>query len=159
MKGWVTNSSSVERSLGAGPESTFENEGGMGKLALSGLGGNPHRISFLSMVSPVSSNLPSPAPGQEQLQPMVFRTSAELLAHITKNWRTNFVTLDLNTLDELTEFMTRPFVLVVSVDAPLLTRYRRSLEWLVTPVCYPRNFLMLFQVQQGPFTGRVHRGT
>ena len=61
---------------------------------------------------------------------MVFRTTAELLSHITKNWRTNFVTLDLRTRDELTELMTRPFVLVVSVDAPLLERYRRSLVWV-----------------------------
>ncbi|EJF66928.1 hypothetical protein DICSQDRAFT_45581 [Dichomitus squalens LYAD-421 SS1] len=68
----------------------------------------------------------------ESEEPMVFRTTAQLLAHITKNWRTNFVTLDLNTLDELTEFMTRPFVLVVSVDAPLLTRYRRSLGQIAT---------------------------
>ncbi len=62
---------------------------------------------------------------------MVFHTTAALLSHVTKNWRTNFVTLDLHTPDELTEFMTRPFILVVSVDAPLLERYRRSLEWLV----------------------------
>lgn len=64
------------------------------------------------------------------MRPMVFRTTAELLSHITKNWRTNFVTLDLRTRDELTELMTRPFVLVVSVDAPLLERYRRSLVWV-----------------------------
>ncbi|KAI1789752.1 cytidine deaminase-like protein [Ganoderma leucocontextum] len=69
---------------------------------------------------------------KDQLRPMVFQTAAELLSHVTKNWRTNFVTLDLHTLDELTEFMTRPFVLVVSVDAPLLERYRRSLDRLAT---------------------------
>ncbi|TBU39078.1 cytidine deaminase-like protein [Dichomitus squalens] len=127
----VTNPSSDERGMraGPGPASTFGIGEDMRKLSVPDLGDHPHRVSFLSMVSPVSSNLPSPAPGQEQLQPMVFRTTAQLLAHITKNWRTNFVTLDLNTLDELTEFMTRPFVLVVSVDAPLLTRYRRSLGW------------------------------
>lgn len=60
---------------------------------------------------------------------MWFRSPAEMLAHVTKNWRTNFVTTELDTPELLAEFMTRPFVLVVSVDAPLLTRYRRSLDW------------------------------
>ncbi|KAI0361351.1 hypothetical protein OH77DRAFT_1417589 [Trametes cingulata] len=92
-------------------------------------GSGHHRISFLSMASPVSSCLPSPAPGQEQNQPICFRSSSEMLAHVTKNWRTNFVTTDLNTPDILAEFMTRPFVLVVCVDAPLLARYRRSVAW------------------------------
>ncbi|TFK92796.1 hypothetical protein K466DRAFT_195579 [Polyporus arcularius HHB13444] len=90
---------------------------------------NPNRVSFLTMASPISSSLPSPAPGQAQCQPLLFRSSAELLAHITKNWRSNFVTLDLDTKEALAEFLTRPFVLVVSVDAPLLMRYKRSLEW------------------------------
>ncbi|KAI0778438.1 cytidine deaminase-like protein [Trametes elegans] len=87
------------------------------------------RISFLSMASPLSSCLPSPAPSQEQGEPLWFHTPAEILAHVTKNWRTNFVTTALDTPDVLGEFMTRPFVLVVSVDAPLLTRYRRGLNW------------------------------
>lgn len=100
-------------------------------LSLSDVGYNPSRISFLTLTSPISSSLPSPAPGQAQCQPLLFRSSAELLAHITKHWRSNFVTLDLDTKEVLAEFLTRPFVLVVSVDAPLLMRYRRSLEWFV----------------------------
>ncbi|KAI9060556.1 hypothetical protein FKP32DRAFT_1613547 [Trametes sanguinea] len=63
-------------------------------------------------------------------KPLWFHTPGDLLAHVTRNWRTHFVTTDLDTLDVLNEFLTRPFVLVVSVDAPLLTRYRRSLESL-----------------------------
>ncbi|RPD81889.1 hypothetical protein L226DRAFT_564537 [Lentinus tigrinus ALCF2SS1-7] len=102
------------------------------RLSLSDIGYNPSRISFLTMISPVSSTLPSPAPGQAQCQPLLFRSSPELLAHITKNWRSNFVTIDLDTREILAEFLTRPFVLVVSVDAPLLMRYRRSLEWTDT---------------------------
>ena len=112
------------------PGSTSSLEGGV-TLSISSLGGNSHRVSFLSMVSPVSPDVSSPAQNEKQHRPMVFQSTAALLLHVTKNWRTNFVTLDLHTLDELTEFMTRPFVLVVSVDAPLLERYRRSLEWLV----------------------------
>ncbi|KAI0332019.1 hypothetical protein GY45DRAFT_1321569 [Cubamyces sp. BRFM 1775] len=89
---------------------------------------NNPRDSFLTLTSPVSSCIPSPGPGQEQGQPLWFRSPADLLAHATRNWRTNFVTTDLDTPDLLAEFLTRPFVLVVSVDAPLLTRFRRSLE-------------------------------
>lgn len=81
------------------------------------------------MTSPISSCLPSPAPGKPQIQPLLFRSTADLLSHITKNWRTNFVTIDLDTRDVLAEFKTRPFVLIVGVDAPLLTRYRRCLDW------------------------------
>ncbi|KAI0685173.1 cytidine deaminase-like protein [Cerioporus squamosus] len=99
------------------------------RLSMSDVEFNPNRTSFLTMISPISSSLPSPAPGQAQCQPLLFRSSAELLAHITKNWRSDFVTLDLDTKDVLAEFLTRPFVVVVSVDAPLLMRYRRSLEW------------------------------
>ncbi|KAI0639661.1 cytidine deaminase-like protein [Trametes polyzona] len=95
----------------------------------SDVGASGHRVSFLSMASPVSSSLPSPGPDQEDIPPMWFRSPAEMLAYITKNWRTHFVTTDLDTPDVLADFMTRPFVLVVSVDAPLLTRYRRSLAW------------------------------
>ncbi|EIW64353.1 deoxycytidine monophosphate deaminase [Trametes versicolor FP-101664 SS1] len=66
---------------------------------------------------------------EERASPLWFRSPAELLAHVTRNWRVDFVTTDLDTPDVLADFMTRPFVLVVSVDAPLLMRYRRSLDW------------------------------
>ncbi|OJT15799.1 Deoxycytidylate deaminase [Trametes pubescens] len=92
-------------------------------------GPDRHRVSFLSLVSPISPCAPSPAPGQKQTSPLRFHSLAELLAHVTRNWRVDFVTTDLDTPDVLADFMTRPFVLVVSVDAPLLMRYRRSLDW------------------------------
>ena len=117
--------------MGSDKELNFDVEDDLDRLSLSDVGYNPNRVSFLTMTSPISSCLPSPAPGHALIQPLLFRSPPELLAHITKNWRTNFVTLDLHTRETLVEFMTRPFVLVVSVDAPLLTRYRRSLEWSV----------------------------
>ncbi|KAI0715347.1 cytidine deaminase-like protein [Earliella scabrosa] len=76
----------------------------------------------------------------DKVQPLLFRSPAELLAHITKNWRTNFVTIDLDTREVLAEFMTRPFVLVVAVDAPLLTRYRRSMECQLASVHVVNSF-------------------
>ncbi|PIL31700.1 hypothetical protein GSI_06403 [Ganoderma sinense ZZ0214-1] len=109
--------------------SVSDGDGEVCTLSLSHLGSNPHRVSFLSMVSPLSPDVASPAQDEEARRPMVFHSPTALLSHVTKNWQTNFVTLDLHTLDELTEFMTRPFVLVASVDAPLLERYRRSLQW------------------------------
>ncbi|KAI0788680.1 cytidine deaminase-like protein [Abortiporus biennis] len=57
---------------------------------------------------------------------LLFQTPDGLLDHITKNWRSDFVTVDLNTKDLLDTFVTRPFVLVVNVDAPLLIRFHRG---------------------------------
>ncbi|KAI0756751.1 cytidine deaminase-like protein [Daedaleopsis nitida] len=115
--------------LGTETESTFGSNDDLDGLSFSDATLKANRVSFLTMISPTSSCLPSPAPGQTQCQPLLFRSPSELLAHITKNWRTNFVTIDLTAQAALADFMTRPFVLVVNVDAPLLTRYRRSLEW------------------------------
>lgn len=131
------DASSDDQSLpvGAGKDAPFgenDDDDDLDKLSFSEVGFNPSRVSFLTMTSPISSCLPSPAPGQVQVQPLLFRSPAELLAHITKNWRTNFVTIDLDTREVLAEFMTRPFVLVLAIDAPLLTRYRRSMEWSVS---------------------------
>lgn len=91
-----------------------------------------HRYSFLSMASPVST-VSSPAPGlpsegtMSQMQPILFQSAVELLAYVTRNWLVNYVTVDLRTRSELTEFATRPFFIVVNVDAPILTRHRRHL--------------------------------
>ncbi|KAI0375258.1 hypothetical protein BV20DRAFT_258924 [Pilatotrama ljubarskyi] len=114
---------------GHGPKLEAGDQEDLERFSSSETGSAHHRISFLSMASPISSCLPSPAPDQEQVQPIWFHSSSDMLAHVTKNWRTDFVTTDLDTPDMLDEFMTRPFVLVVSVDAPLLIRYRRSLIW------------------------------
>lgn len=54
-----------------------------------------------------------------------FTDSARLLDHVTRNWRDNFVTEDITTRAVLEPFLKRPFVLLVSVDAPTMTRYAR----------------------------------
>jgi len=88
-----------------------------------------HRLSFLQMTSPPTSALPSPAPDAQFLNtlasPLVFSSSVALLQHVTKNWRTDFVTMDLRTKELLEPFTTRPFFMIVSIDAPLLIRFRR----------------------------------
>lgn len=89
-----------------------------------------HRLSFLSMVSPPQSTLPSPMSGgsPQREQPLYFSTSSDMLEHATRNWRMNFVTIDLDTQESLEQFVRRPFVMVVNVDAPILLRFERALR-------------------------------
>ncbi|EAU92806.2 dCMP deaminase [Coprinopsis cinerea okayama7 len=100
-----------------------------------GLQTNGHRAapnrhdSFLSM-----SPLPSPAPtaspnalmNHSMSKPLCFSSPNDLLDYVTVNWRENFVTSDLNTKELVDIFIRRPFFMLISVDAPLLDRFRRS---------------------------------
>ncbi|KAI0688667.1 cytidine deaminase-like protein [Cytidiella melzeri] len=90
--------------------------------------------SFLMMNTPITATFPhqdfssaftSPESPERQ---MIFDTQAELLDYVTRKWRSDFVTTELNTRMALETFRTRPFFMVVSVDAPILTRYRRHIE-------------------------------
>jgi len=75
--------------------------------------------------------LPSPSP----LSPiktfrsnthLSFSSPEEVLDHITRHWRANFVTCDLHTKDQVEMFIKRPFFLLISVDAPLYDRFQRQ---------------------------------
>ncbi|KAI6136354.1 cytidine deaminase-like protein [Pisolithus sp. B1] len=55
----------------------------------------------------------------------VFTTPNELLEYVTRHWRSNFVTVDLISLELINPFIKRPFFLLIKVDAPLLQRYHR----------------------------------
>ncbi|KIK70695.1 hypothetical protein GYMLUDRAFT_150141 [Collybiopsis luxurians FD-317 M1] len=57
---------------------------------------------------------------------MVFKSPEEILDYATRNWRSNYVTTDLKTREAIEIFIKRPFFLLLSLDAPLLDRYRRS---------------------------------
>jgi dCMP deaminase len=86
-------------------------------------------FSFLSMGSPKKGPTRIPLEihwEKDPQQPLCFSSHAQLLDHVTRNWRSNFVTLDLDTRIVLEKFAKRPFFLLISVDAPLLERYRRS---------------------------------
>lgn len=50
-----------------------------------------------------------------------------MLDYATRSWRSNFVTTSLRTKEQLEVFAKRPFFLLLSVDAPLMTRWRRHL--------------------------------
>lgn len=75
--------------------------------------------SFLNMNSPVFSAFP------DRSHPATFVSPEKLLNHVTRNWRKNFVTVDLTSSSLVNLFAKRPFFLLVSVDAPLLQRYHR----------------------------------
>jgi len=82
----------------------------------------------LSLNSPTTSCLPSPMPSADFpfKRPLHFSSVAQLLQHVTRNWRSDFVTVDLRTREALEAFMIRPFFMLVTVDAPILTRYYRA---------------------------------
>ncbi|KAK7694966.1 hypothetical protein QCA50_002154 [Cerrena zonata] len=84
-------------------------------------------VSFLMMNSPATSFFPS-ATQKPKTAKQSFLSAVNLLDYVTKNWKSNFVTVDLDTEELLQPFLIRPFVLVVYVDAPLLTRFQRCLQ-------------------------------
>ncbi|KAG9314080.1 dCMP deaminase [Chiua virens] len=87
------------------------------------------RDSFLNMNSPsvpVFPNLIS--------HPVTFASPEELLDHVTRHWRENFVTIDLTSSMFVGLFAKRPFFLLVNVNAPLLQRYHRRLQGLGSPL-------------------------
>ena len=53
------------------------------------------------------------------------RSPREMLDHVTRDWRNHYVTVDVLSYDELNEFAIRPFVLIVSLGAPILERFTR----------------------------------
>ncbi|TFK77373.1 hypothetical protein BDN72DRAFT_40245 [Pluteus cervinus] len=57
-----------------------------------------------------------------------FSSLTDLLAFVTKNWLSNYVTVDLCTGDAIETFIKRPFFMLVSVDAPMYDRFQRSKE-------------------------------
>ncbi|KAH9178795.1 cytidine deaminase-like protein [Lactarius sanguifluus] len=61
-----------------------------------------------------------------EARPLWFASAAELLEHVTRNWRSNFVTRDLRTERMIQMFTKRPFFMLVSVDGPISDRFRRA---------------------------------
>ncbi|EJC98640.1 uncharacterized protein FOMMEDRAFT_170881 [Fomitiporia mediterranea MF3/22] len=95
--------------------------------------------SFISMTSSSASNIADEIRQSDpNLVPDIdgtlgFTDSARLLDHVTRNWRDNFVTEDITTRAVLEPFLKRPFVLLVSVDAPTMTRYARYQKYRRSP--------------------------
>lgn len=55
-----------------------------------------------------------------------FASPSEMLHYVTANWRTKFVTLDIDSAPLVDMFEKRPFFLLVGVEAPILQRWRRA---------------------------------
>lgn len=56
---------------------------------------------------------------------ITFATSDKLLEHVTQRWRERWVTTDVMSKEVLDTYSRRPFFLLISVDAPLLVRWKR----------------------------------
>jgi dCMP deaminase len=78
-------------------------------------------LSFLSM-----GPTPKPSLTNFEEKPLCFSSPSALLEYVTRNWRLDFVTVDINTRDVVEAFVKRPFFLLLSIDAPLLDRFYRS---------------------------------
>lgn len=80
-------------------------------------------LSFLSMSSSAPSVESETSINNDES--LVFTDHRALLNYVTSHWRDNFVTESLTTRAILEPFLKRPFVLLVSVDAPMLARFKR----------------------------------
>lgn len=56
----------------------------------------------------------------------VFSTPDAMLDHVTRNWRSSYVTTALRTWDDVQPFLKRPFFLLVGIDGPMRTRFERE---------------------------------
>lgn len=73
-----------------------------------------------------TATTPSPSSSSHEHDTAVFTDADTLLEHVTRNWRTHYVTTSLQTYAEVEPFLKRPFFLLVAVDAPLRSRYLRE---------------------------------
>lgn len=73
----------------------------------------------------------SPKPGS-----IVFSRVSELVDYVTKRWRENFVLARVQNEAVLDELSSRPFFILVSVDAPIQVRWRRYKARYVSPCLF-----------------------
>jgi hypothetical protein len=92
------------------------------------------RDSFLTLNSPIPPDATDGTGGETATvsqiggvftQRVWSRNLQGMLDHVTRDWRSHYVTSDVLSSEDLREFAVRPFVLVVKLDAPILDRFRR----------------------------------
>jgi len=81
-------------------------------------GFRPLRLRTASQ--PAGDSVNGQPPASERLL-----TTDEVLDRVTPQWREHFVVYPIDDMDTLNRLRVRPFFLLVAVDAPVLTRYRR----------------------------------
>jgi dCMP deaminase len=64
-----------------------------------------------------------------------FDSMGEMVDYVTKRWRENFVTVDIWTEEDLEIVVKRPFFLLISVDAPISSRWKRFNERYPSTPC------------------------
>ncbi|KAF9980810.1 Deoxycytidine monophosphate (dCMP) deaminase [Mortierella antarctica] len=57
-----------------------------------------------------------------------FDTIEAMLEHVTLNWMQHFATCDVNTVEGIAILRKRPFFLMLSVESPMMVRYRRCVQ-------------------------------
>jgi dCMP deaminase len=57
-----------------------------------------------------------------------FEDVTQLIAYVTPRWREHFVLTDIREKQVLDELSTRPFFILISVDAPVTIRWKRYME-------------------------------
>lgn len=62
---------------------------------------------------------------QSELEAHKFFNIDDLLDYVTANWRLNYVISHIEGMEDLQKLQKRPFFLHISIDAPLLLRYKR----------------------------------
>lgn len=77
----------------------------------------------------VTISAQTPPPARDDPTSLHFTTASAFLDYATTKWRRDYVTLDLRKSGaQLREFLKRPFVAVVSVNAPVGLRYSRQVK-------------------------------
>lgn len=105
---------------GSGDGQAASNDGSTGALSSSALATKDGPKSGSQSSSALRPHVAQSQPGTH-----TFSTPEELLDFVTKSWQDRFVTTNVPTEAVLDTFLRRPFFLLVSIDAPLTTRWRR----------------------------------
>ncbi|KAF9356636.1 Deoxycytidine monophosphate (dCMP) deaminase [Mortierella sp. NVP85] len=68
-------------------------------------------------------------PNRQKVQPFLeFETISEILDHVTLHWMDHFVTCDVHAVDDIAILRKRPFFLLLSVESPIMIRFRRCVS-------------------------------
>lgn len=59
---------------------------------------------------------------------ILYDTSDDMLDGVTSDWRGNFVTSDVESIEDIDLFIKRPFFLLITVDSNLLIKFKRFSE-------------------------------
>ncbi|EPS37862.1 hypothetical protein H072_8406 [Dactylellina haptotyla CBS 200.50] len=94
-------------------------------------------FQILRLAAPASTPLPKPDEGPTTTTVVshfpeksndTFASIDELLEYVTGRWQERFVTVDIENEDALDALLKRPFFILVSVDAPIVVRWKRYIE-------------------------------